>query len=774
MLMRSRRYDEAPENAPFQERARSPESLIDFDHLFAAIRRQMWIVLALAIIGFLCGVAFIVVSTPLYTASTLVLIDNRRIRAVENVYDAAVQGADMAASIVESQVEVAKSENVAIAVIRKFKLLDDPRFANAGPVREGFFLRLRHKLFTDETSGDVNRSTDVQLTERYRRAGELLRQSIDIHRVGRTMVLEFAYTSADPDQAALIANAYADAYLSEQLNEKYEATRRASVWLEERMNELKQKALSSDHAVQRFKEDFNLISSGGRLVDEQQLAEVSSQLVTARAETSRAEARYERISSIINGRQTEAIVPEAIGNQVIEQMRSKYIDVSKREAELSVKLGGDHQAVVLLRGEKAEYEKLMFDELSRLSQSYRSDLEIAQNREKSLKESFEKLMVLNATANKTQVALRELEREGEAYRSLYQTYLQRYQESLQQQSFPIIDARVIASALKPNKPAYPKKQIVLAFFLLLGATAGGGIGLFREFRERGFLMEDQLQDELGLECLGFLPLIKPEKGAKAAMKTRKKGVPAVPWGDPGENPPWPALLTYSIDNPMSRYSETLRSMKLACDLTLPGDGPKVIGIISVLPREGKSVVSKNLASLISFIGPRTLVIDGDLRNPSLTRTVAPGAKAGLVEAVLDDQPIKDLILVEERSNLSILPAVVRQRLPHTSEFLSSPGMKKVLAQAQEQYDYVIIDLPPMGPVVDVRAIAPQIDAFLLVVEWRRTARKVVRSTLAGEVRDKCVGVVLNKVSTAKLKLYESYGSKHYYHTEYTSYHEGKH
>jgi succinoglycan biosynthesis transport protein ExoP len=468
--MRSKRYDEAPENAQFQERARSPESLVDFDHLFAAMRRQMWIVIALAITGLLCGVAFIVISTPLYTASTLVLIDNRRIRAVENVYDAAVQGADMAASIVESQVEVAKSENVAVAVIRKFKLLDDPRFAKAGPVREGFFLRLRHKLFTDETSGDLNRSTDVQLTERYRRAGELLRQSIDIHRVGRTMVLEFAYTSPDPDQAALIANAYADAYLSEQLNEKYEATRRASVWLEERMTELKQKALSSDHAVQKFKEDNNLISSGGRLVDDQQLAEVSTQLVTARAETSRAEARYERIRAIINWRQTEAIVPEAIGNQVIEQMRTKYIDVSKREAELSVKLGGDHQAVVLLRGEKAEYEKLMFEELSRLSQSYHSDVEIAQNREKSLKESFEKLMVLNATANKTQVALRELEREGEAYRSLYQTYLQRYQESLQQQSFPIIDARVIASALKPNKPAYPKKQIVLAFFVLLGAT----------------------------------------------------------------------------------------------------------------------------------------------------------------------------------------------------------------------------------------------------------------------------------------------------------------
>jgi succinoglycan biosynthesis transport protein ExoP len=176
----------------------------------------------------------------------------------------------------------------------------------------------------------------------------------------------------------------------------------------------------------------------------------------------------------------------------------------------------------------------------------------------------------------------------------------------------------------------------------------------------------------------------------------------------------------------------------------------------------------------SLIGPRTLVIDADLRNPSLTRSVAPGAKAGLVEAVLDDRPIKDLILVEERSNLSILPAVIRQRLPHTSEFLTSPGMKKVLAQAQQQFDYIIIDRPPMGPVVDVRAIAPQIDAFLLVVEWRRTARKVVRNTLAGEVRDKCVGVVLNKVSTAKLKLYESYGSKHYYHTEYTSYHDGKH
>ena len=259
----------------------------------------------------------------------------------------------------------------------------------------------------------------------------------------------------------------------DQLNAKYDATRRASDWLQGRLAELKQQALTSDLAVQKFRAQNDLISSGGKLVNEQQLGEVNTQLVVAKADTARAEARYERIRAIIEGHQTEAVVTEAIGNSIIEQLRSKFVVAAKRESELSTKLGPDHESVINLRSEKREYERLMFDELSRIAEGYRSELDIARSREKALKSSLTGLVDATAATNETLVALRELEREAETYKELYKTFLQRHQEIVQQQSFPISEARIIMHAQKPTRPSEPRMLRVLALDARDGRRIGG-------------------------------------------------------------------------------------------------------------------------------------------------------------------------------------------------------------------------------------------------------------------------------------------------------------
>jgi succinoglycan biosynthesis transport protein ExoP len=539
------------------------------------------------------------------------------------------------------------------------------------------------------------------------------------------------------------------------------------------MAELKQQVLATDLAIQKFKAENDLISSGGRLVSEQQLTEVNTQLVTVRAERARAEARYERIKSIIDGHQTDAVVSEAIGNQVIEQLRSKYINAVKREAELLAKLGPDHGSVVNLRQEISEYERLMFEELSRLSESYRSELEITKSREKSLKDSLAGLVGTTAAANETLVALRELEREAESYKNLYQSFLKRYQEVVQQQSFPITEARIIMSAQKPVVPSHPRKYRVIALAIVLGLGLGMCIGALREFKERAFRTADQVREELGLEFIGMLPMIKAGKEKKASSKL---AIPAILKGsEPVEKEEAlskiPGTMRYVLDHPMSGFAETLRAVKIAMDLTLPDRPVKFIGIVSVLPNEGKSTVSKNLGSLLAHLDVKTLLIDADIRHPSLTASVAPKAKQGLVEAVIEGKPIKDLLLYEPESSLAFLPAVVRTRVTHTSEFIASPGMKAVFKQAAQEFSCVLIDLPPLGAVVDVRALAPHLDAFVLVTEWGKTARALVRTTLESErqVRDKCLGVLLNKVHMRELKLYENYGFKDYYHSNYGNY-----
>jgi succinoglycan biosynthesis transport protein ExoP len=326
---------------------------------------------------------------------------------------------------------------------------------------------------------------------------------------------------------------------------------------------------------------------------------------------------------------------------------------------------------------------------------------------------------------------------------------------------------VISSALKPGAPSHPKKAIVLALALLLGGAFGAGLGAIRELRDRAFRTEEQAREELGLEFLGMLPIVPHVRNKTSWLKRNP------PKGETGDNilQEPPNLMRYALLHPLSNFAETLRAVKIAADLTLSGRKPKIIGVISVLPDEGKSAISKNLASLLSHLGANTLLIDADLRNPGLTRTIAPKAEVGLIQAVLEGRPIRELLLHEQESKLFVLPAVIHRRLSHTAEFLASAGMKSVMKQAEQEFEWIVLDLPPLGPVVDARAIAHQIDAFVLVVEWGRTSRRLVRTTLDSDhhIRDKCLGVVFNKVNMKQFRLYEAYGSKAYYSGQYKNY-----
>lgn len=242
-------------------------------------------------------------------------------------------------------------------------------------------------------------------------------------------------------------------------------------------------------------------------------------------------------------------------------------------------------------------------------------------------------------------------------------------------------------------------------------------------------------------------------------------------GHPGLTLPT-SVARYAVDHPLSSFAETLRSTRLAIDLGISAkSGARIVGVVSALPSEGKSTISINLAQLLAGQGARVLLLDADIRNPGATRAMARHASEGLLEVLLEGRSVQDVLLRDEKTKLAFLPTVVKQRVPHSSELLTSAQMHKLLAEASNAFDYIIVDLPPLGPVVDARAMAGRIDGFIFVTEWGKTARRAVRNTVENEVhiRKKCLGVILNKVDTEKLKLYRAYGSSEYYHSRYTRY-----
>ena len=337
------------------------------------------------------------------------------------------------------------------------------------------------------------------------------------------------------------------------------------------------------------------------------------------------------------------------------------------------------------------------------------------------------------------------------------------------------ESRVISAASPPANPSYPKKQLFALAGLLLGLVGGAGLGYLREIADRAFRHARQVEKLLGLPLISAVPLLS--EGKASQRRAKSKLIPAGSTADPAapSDEPSGRLVDHAVNAPMSGFAEALRSVKLSVDLAAPAEGGCVIGFVSSFPGEGKSTLSKNFASLLALSGFRTILVDADLRAHGLTRYVDRDNTGGLVEVLEGTQRLDSVLRTETISGLDVLLSVVDRRIFNSSELLSSRPMKSLLETLRSRYDYIILDLPPMGPVVDAKALAPRLDTVVMVVEWGVTPRYSVKSLLAAQepVYDRCAGVVFNKVDPQKIHRYDYYGSNYYGYGRY-SYDKGYH
>jgi succinoglycan biosynthesis transport protein ExoP len=531
---------------------------------------------------------------------------------------------------------------------------------------------------------------------------------------------------------------------------------------------LRDQASAAERAVVDFKTKNNIVDTGGRLMNEQQLAELNSALIQARAQTAEARARLDRVSQILGkdnldpaGNDT-ATVADTLHNDVITKLRQQYVDLAGRESDWSRRYGYNHLAAVNLRNQMQEIRKSILEELRRIAETYKSDFEIASAREESVQKSLAQIVAESQNTNQAQIALRELESTSQTYRALYDNFLQRYMESVQQQSFPISEARVITQASRPSGKSSPKTLLVLAIAVAGGLMLGVGLGALRDISDRVFRTSAQVETALQTGCLAMVPMVKGQP-ARDLPKPEPSGPRMIARDE--------SVLWYVVDSPFSRFAEAIRSIKVAADVTGVAKSNKVVGITSSLPNEGKSTIAASLALLAAHGGARVILLDCDLRNPSLSRKLTPAASLGLVDVVAGRASLEDAIWTDPTTKLSFLPAVVKSRLTHTNEILASRAMKALFDRLRESYDHVVVDLSPLAPVVDVRATTGLVDSYLFVVEWGRTKIDVVEHALnaARGVYDNILGVILNKADLSRLARYETYRGKYYYNRYYARY-----
>ena len=724
--------------------ATQPSHVLHFAINF--IRRQ-YVVIAIAVaLTTLLGVVYLMTTPPSFTAYARMLIDTRKQQVM--FPQQPMTWDYMESAMVASQVEVLKSENIARAVVKENHLTEDPDIVGPGNDLWGTVTAAIFGAPPPEVRSE---------TELTKRAIGAVMGGVTAKRVGLTYVIEVGFQSKSPDGAAQIANAVVEAYIRDQLDAKFQATGRATAWLQDRIAELKEQSAIADRAVEDFKEKNNMISADGRLVNEQQVGELSSQLVLAKKRTAEAQARFDRIQTILRGDTVDATVTDSLNNGVVSKLREKYLDDANKEADWSARFGPNHLAAVNLRNQMKGILASIREELVRLGETYKSDLEIAKLNQEAAEKELAGAVAQSQEANQVKVTLRQLESSAKTYRSQYDSLLQRYTETQQQQSFPITEARMITAA-EPGFKSSPVTSRVLSFAILGGLLLGAGIGWLREFWYRVFRTNKQVEAILGKDSIALLPLLPKTKKSRRDQPT----------GSQSDDPRMVArghdLSWTVVEAPFSRYAEEVRSIKLAIDVNRGVETNKVVGFTSSMPEEGKSTTSTAVALLAAQANARVILIDCDLRNPSLSRHLAPRATIGLLEVLSGNASLDDAICRDPVTNLAFMPAVLKSPLANSSELLASEAMKNLFESLREQFDYIVVDLSPLVPIVDVRSALSFVDAYVLIIEWGTTSIDTVQRAVhsARAVSDKVIGVVLNKVDFKSLGRFDGEPGNYYY------------
>ena len=807
----------------------SPAELLEsFVHF---LRQQYGVILSVSLLTMAIGVIYLVTTPSSFTAVATMLIDTRKAQSFQQ--QPLYSDAQIDSASIESQVRILKSDIVGLSVIKNLRLNEDPEFIGSGwgggvaseydVMRRALGVlasRLNVKRFIGSGWGGVVASEyDVM-----RRALVVLASRLNVKRDGLSYVIELSFRSYDADKAARIANAIVDAYIVDQLEAKYQSTLRASTWLQDRIRDLRAQASAGEQAVVDFKREHNIIDAAGKSTIGQRLGEINSQLIIVRAQTAEARARLDRIQTVLSFDSSGAVnatVTDTLKSEVVTKLRSQYLELASRASDWSARYGHEHLAAVNLRNQMREIQSAIIDELRRLAETYKSDFEIAKQRENDIQKEYDKAAAQAEKTNQAQVVLKDLESSSQTFRALYENFLNRYMESVQQQSFPITEARLISPAARPLKKSHPKTFLVLAIAACVGIIFGIGIGVLRDLWDRVFRTAEQVETILQTTCIALVPLLKraatpalplvatqTEEALSPRTIVDKDNVLSTVDDSPvshsaesdrsiklkrATTPVLPLVATQTeealnprnivhddnalwtvVDSPFSRFAESIRSIKVAADLNEIVKLNKVIGFTSSLPMEGKSTVAAALALLIAQAGGRVILVDCDLRNPSLTRTLAPSAKAGFIDVISEKAAIEDVLWTDPKTNLSFLPAVMKSRVAHTNEILASAATKNLFDELCRRYEYIIVDLPPLAPVVDVRTTTHFVNSYVFVIEWGGTKIDVVKKVLADApgVYENLLGAVLNKTDVSRLNRYEAhrgayYDNKHYARYGYT-------
>ncbi|VUX46850.1 conserved hypothetical protein [Candidatus Defluviicoccus seviourii] len=744
-----------------REATRAPlaltERVFDLGDFLRLLNRRRPLILGFVAASLLIAYLVLQWMTPIYTGTAELFLEKTQTN-ITDIKAVLTEAVDDPTGL-SSEIEVLRSRGLADKVVDKLRLTEDPEFNKAllapSPIERArqrvaalasAYVSEDFLVWIGLIQPDQLTPEEEQLAQQEKTVNAFLKR-LSVFPKGESRVINVSFDSESPTKAAQIANAVADAYILDQLDQRYEATRRANEWLGSKLDDLRTKVARSDGAVESYRQRAGLIQGGqGSLLVSQQVTDLNSQLIIARTERAAAEARLSQVRQLVRAQGGADAARDVLSSPIVQALSAQETEVKRKLAELEQEYGERHPRLINVKAELRDVRAKLNAEVGKVVRTLENEVAVAQAREAALAQSLRQVEGRVSQANTASVQLRALEREANADKQLLELFLNRAEQINAQTDLAIhqSNARILSKATLPHAPSSPQKALMMAVILVASTLFVILAVLVIEFLHRGFRSGEQIEEMTGVRALGLIPAIK---------NSRRKGRQ-------------PELVL--VKQPQSLFGEAVRSVYTSILFSQTQEPLKTILITSSYPKEGKTTLAVCLARMCALSGKRTVLVEADLRKPQVHRRISAPQGPGLVEYFLGEAELSQILHYDEVSGAYVIPC--GKASVDASKLLDSPEMSRLLASLAAQFDLVLLDTPPIMAVADARILTPQVDGVVYAVRWAKTPREVVKLGLKtlGETTGHVVGAVLTMVDVEQHAQY-GFGDSGYYHKGIKSY-----
>ena len=677
----------------------------------AIIIKRKWVLIAFFVVVVVTMMVRAFSIQPIFQATCQVLIEREAPKVVK-IEEVMALDARWGDEYYETQYELIRSNLIAQRVIKELNLAEHPEFST--------------ELVHSTAKGDQLKKSEARLIHPYL-------SRLSINPVKNSRLVNINFESYDPELAARIANTHAKHYIEHSWERKFDTTQDAVQWLKQQIKGVRKKLEVSEEELQHYRKKSDLVSLdfGERHnIIIQKLHDLNNTLTHAKTTCIEKENLYDELNRISEDPVMIESIPAVLHNPLIQGLKLQQVNLEGEHSELSQKFGPEHPQMIRLRSQIKEIRGKITRETKKIAQSIETEFRVAQAKEKSLEKALVVQKKEALALNQKEIQYNLLKRNVEINSSIYESLLKRLNETTIAEDLEVTNISIVASAVAPKTPVKPNKSRSFMLAMVIGLMGGLGFVFFVEYLDRSVKSSEDIEEKLGMLSLGNVETLTSPHSEK--------------------------LIT--LHDQKSIITEELRTVASNLLFSIPDRPNKVILVTSALPQEGKTFLSTNLSVVLAEMGKRVLLIDVDMRNPSVHSLFKIDKAPGLSDYLLDgDMPLVH-IQETQANNVSVMSAGTS--VPNPAELLMSQRMSSFIKKMRENEVFIILDAPPVMMLSDTLNLASLVDGVVMVVKSSVTPCATIQKSIQQleQINAKLVGAVLNKHNISR----ESYYNRYYY------------